>query len=65
MVLDECPKLNNDKKKISDSLNLSLKWAERSKNEFGYNPKKALFGIVQGGIFKDLKIRKFRWFEKN
>jgi queuine tRNA-ribosyltransferase len=56
MVLDECPKLSTDKKKISQSLKLSHNWAERSKKEFGYNPKKALFGIVQGGIYKDLRI---------
>ena len=51
MVLDECPKLTNDKKKLSESLKLSNKWAERSKNEFGYHPKKALFGIVTKFFF--------------
>ncbi len=56
MILDECPKLSSDKKKIHNSLKLSLNWAERSKDTFGYNPKKALFGIVQGGIFKDLRL---------
>jgi len=56
MVLDECPKLSNDKKKIHESLNLSHHWAERSKDAFGINPKKALFGIVQGGIYKDLRL---------
>ena len=56
MVLDECPKLSNDKNKISQSLKLSHNWAERSKNEFGNNPRKALFGIVQGGIYKDLRF---------
>ena len=56
MVLDECPKLSVDKKKISDSLKLSHNWAERSKNEFGNNSKKGLFGIVQGGIYKDLRL---------
>ena len=55
MVLDECPKLSNDKNKIYESLKLSHNWAERSKNEFGNNPKKALFGIIQGGIYKDLR----------
>ncbi len=55
MVLDECPKLTNNKKIINESLKISHSWAERSKNEFGLNPKKALFGIVQGGIFKDLR----------
>ena len=56
MVLDECPKLSYDKNKINKSLKLSLNWAERSKNEFGDNQKKALFGIVQGGIYKDLRF---------
>ena len=56
MVLDECPKLTNDKNKIRESLKLSLNWAVRSKNEFGNNPSKALFGIIQGGIFKDLRL---------
>ena len=56
MVLDECPKLSNNKKKIAESLALSHHWAERSKNEFGNNPEKALFGIIQGGIYKDLRL---------
>jgi len=56
MVLDECPKLTKDKNKISRSLKLSNLWAERSKKEFGDNPKKALFGIVQGGIYNDLRL---------
>ena len=56
MVLDECPKLTKDKNMISNSLKLSLEWAKRSKNEFGENPEKALFGIVQGGIYKDLRL---------
>ena len=64
MVLDECPKLSNDKKKISKSIKLSSHWAERSKNEFGNNPKKALFGIVQGGIYKDLRLESLESVEK-
>jgi len=64
MVLDECPKLSNDKKKIEESLNLSLNWAERSKNEFGNNPKKALFGIVQGGIYVDLRLESLEGLKK-
>ena len=64
MVLDECPKLSNDKEKISQSIKLSSHWAERSKNEFGNNPKKALFGIVQGGIYKDLRLESLESLEK-
>jgi len=63
MVLDECPKLSNDKEKISQSIKLSSHWAERSKNEFGNNPKKALFGIVQGGIYKDLRLESLESLE--
>tara|TARA_B100001123_G_scaffold38754_1_gene40032 strand:- start:87 stop:1199 length:1113 start_codon:yes stop_codon:yes gene_type:complete len=64
MVLDECPKLTNDKKKIAESIKLSLHWAERSKEEFGVNKKKALFGIVQGGIFKDLRLESLEGLTK-
>ena len=56
MIMDECPKKSNDYNLIKDSMNLSLYWAKRSKKAFGKNPHKALFGIVQGGLFKDLRI---------
>ena len=57
MVMDECPKKTTNYKKIEDSMNLSIYWAKRSKKEFGINPEKALFGIVQGGLFDDLRIK--------
>jgi queuine tRNA-ribosyltransferase len=56
MIMDECPKNSNDYELIKKSMNLSLYWAERSKKAFGKNPHKALFGIIQGGLFKDLRI---------
>ena len=55
MVMDECPKKSKDYKIISKSTELSLYWALRSKKEFGTIPHKALFGIVQGGLFDDLR----------
>ncbi len=55
MAMDECPKKTVDYKKIKKSMELSMEWAQRSKNAFGYNPHKALFGIVQGGLFDDLR----------
>ena len=55
MVMDECPKKSNDYQLIKKSMDLSMFWAERSKKEFGINPHKALFGIVQGGLFEDLR----------
>ena len=60
MIMDECPKNTNDYKLIKKSMELSLYWAERSKNAFGVNPHKALFGIIQGGLFKDLRIESLK-----
>ena len=60
MVMDECPKKTNDYQTIDKSMNLSLYWAERSKKAFGHNPHKALFGIVQGGLFKDLRQKSLK-----
>ena len=56
MVLDECPRLTNDKKIIANAIDVSTEWAKRSKIEFKDANKKALFGIVQGGLFDDLRI---------
>ncbi len=55
MVLDECPKLTKDKKTISNAIKISSHWAERCKIEFGQDKSKGLFGIVQGGLYKDLR----------
>ena len=57
MIMDECPKKSDDYNLIKKSMDLSLYWAERSKKAFGKNPHKALFGIVQGGLFKDLRVK--------
>ena len=56
MVLDECPKLTKNKKTLSKAIDVSTNWAKRSKIEFGNNKSKGLFGIVQGGLYKDLRI---------
>ena len=56
MVLDECPSLTNDKEKLISAINTSTNWAKRCKVEFGKNRKKALFGIVQGGLDKNLRL---------
>ncbi len=63
MVLDECPKLTDDKKKLSEVIDTSTAWAKRSKIEFGNNKKKALFGIIQGGLYKDLRIESLEKLE--
>ena len=56
MVLDECPKLTEDKNKLISAIEISTSWAKRCKTEFGNNKSKALFGIVQGGLDKQLRI---------
>ncbi len=61
MQFDECtPYLIGDRPATKDeaaqSMRLSLRWAQRSKDEFGLNENpNALFGIVQGGMFTDLR----------
>jgi len=57
MIMDECPKNTKDYNLIKKSMDLSLYWAKRSKISFGKNPHKALFGIIQGGLFKDLRLK--------
>ena len=57
MIMDECPKKSDDYNLIKKSMDLSLYWAERSKKAFGNNPQKGLFGIIQGGLFKDLRTK--------
>ena len=60
MIMDECPKKSNDYNMIKESMNLSLHWAKRSKVAFGNKPHKALFGIIQGGLFKDLRFKSLK-----
>ena len=55
MIMDECPRKSNDYDLIKKSMDLSVYWAKRSKKAFGKNPHKALFGIIQGGLFNDLR----------
>ena len=60
MIMDECPKNTSDYETIRKSMELSLYWAKRSKKAFGINSHKALFGIVQGGLFKDLRSKSLK-----
>ncbi len=57
MVLDECPAYPATRETIEASLALSMRWAARSKSAFGEQPGRACFGIVQGGVFADLRRR--------
>jgi len=55
MIFDECTPYPATYREARDSMELSLRWAERSKAAHGDNPA-ALFGIVQGGIYPDLRL---------
>lgn len=57
MVLDECPAFTADEKQIEKSLELSMRWAARSKAAFGEQEGRACFGIVQGGVYPHLRTR--------
>ncbi|MGB3244416.1 MAG: tRNA guanosine(34) transglycosylase Tgt [Sulfitobacter sp.] len=57
MCFDECPALPADRKRIGESMELSMRWAARSKEAFGDRPGHALFGIQQGGLEKDLRAQ--------
>ncbi|MDZ7925241.1 MAG: tRNA guanosine(34) transglycosylase Tgt [Marinagarivorans sp.] len=54
MIFDECTPYPATEKEARDSMELSLRWAERSKNAHADNPS-ALFGIVQGGMYESLR----------
>jgi len=54
MIFDECTPYPATEKQAEDSMFLSLRWAKRSKEAFGDNPN-ALFGIVQGGMYPELR----------
>ncbi|MDC0418609.1 tRNA guanosine(34) transglycosylase Tgt [Pelagibacteraceae bacterium] len=56
MVLDVCPTLTSNKEKLTSAIDISTSWAKRCKVEFGKDKSKALFGIVQGGLDKKLRI---------
>ncbi|MFP6741131.1 MAG: tRNA guanosine(34) transglycosylase Tgt [Alphaproteobacteria bacterium] len=55
MVLDECLRFPATMAEVAASLVLSMGWAERSKAAFVERPGHGLFGIVQGGVFPDLR----------
>ncbi len=55
MCFDECPALPADRDRIASSMELSMRWAKRSRAAFGDRPGHALFGIQQGGLEEDLR----------
>ena len=54
MIFDECTPYPATEKQARDSMELSLRWAKRSREAHGDSPS-ALFGIVQGGMYEALR----------
>ena len=59
MIFDECTPYPATEQQALDSMELSLRWAERSKRAHQGNPS-ALFGIVQGGMYEKLRVHSAR-----
>ncbi len=57
MQLDECTDYPVDRETAVRSLELSLEWGARSRAAFGQRQRQALFGIVQGSVYPDLRER--------
>ncbi|NEY88997.1 tRNA guanosine(34) transglycosylase Tgt [Tabrizicola oligotrophica] len=55
MCFDECPALPATDEVVAKSMRLSMRWAQRSRDAFGDRPGHALFGIMQGGVNRDLR----------
>jgi len=57
MQLDECISLPSTHDEMQRAMELSLRWADRSKQAFGTQPGRGLFGIVHGGDDAGLRAR--------
>ncbi len=55
MCFDECPALPAPAETVAQSMRLSMRWAQRSRDAFGDRPGHALFGIQQGGVTEELR----------
>lgn len=55
MAFDECAPYPSDREYVKNSLERTTRWAKRCKDAHKYPDRQALFGIVQGGMYKDLR----------
>ncbi|MBC7908455.1 MAG: tRNA guanosine(34) transglycosylase Tgt [Rhodospirillaceae bacterium] len=55
MAFDECTPFPATPEQAAESMRLSMRWARRSKDAFVQRPGYGLFGIVQGGVYHDLR----------
>lgn len=55
MVFDECAPYPADREYVKNSLERTTRWLKRCKDAHNNTDKQALFGIIQGGMYKDLR----------
>ena len=55
MVLDECTPFPASENEAATSMRLSMRWAKRCKQKYSARPGYGIFGIVQGGMYPDLR----------
>ena len=55
MAFDECPALPAEDAVVAETMRRSMRWAARSRDAFGNRPGQALFGIMQGGVTRELR----------
>ncbi len=55
MILDDCPAYGSGYEHISTSTKRTIHWAERFKNAHRSDEDQRVFGIVQGGVYRDLR----------
>lgn len=60
MAFDECVKYPSEKKVVQKSMEMSMRWARRSKDAFIDRDGYGLFGIVQGGMHEDLRMQSIK-----
>jgi queuine tRNA-ribosyltransferase len=56
MVLDQCPPYPAERNHVEEAVNRTTRWALRCKNAH-LNARQALFAIIQGGVYEDLRRR--------
>ena len=61
MVLDECTPYPSEHQQAKTSMELSLRWAKRSRD--AHKSDSALFGIIQGGMHEDLRLESLKGLE--
>jgi queuine tRNA-ribosyltransferase len=65
LVFDECTPYNISKEYTSDSMKRSHRWASRSIEEYkknnDENDKQALYGIIQGSVYEDLRLESIKF----